>query len=488
MGMVRFCDRPIHQKLLLTTVFSTGAALALAGGGFLAWDIVQFRAGVRQDMFAQSAIVASNSGAPLAFADDRVANEILATLRAWPLVEIACLYTPAGDVFASYSRTGAACRPSHPADSEFGWQAFEVLVPVTVEGKRVGTLYIRRELADLFARLRIGAAAVLGVLCFAAAAAVLMGMRMQRSIASPLLQLAHTAQTISTTRDYSLRAVPASDDEIGAVMRSFNEMLDRTAEALDRERTANRLKDEFLATLSHELRTPLNAVLGWAHILRSSRLEEPARARGLEAIERNARAQALLVEDLLDMSSIASGKPRFHPAETDLADIVKTAADVMTPAAAAKHLQLAVDILPRPALTRGDAGRIQQIVWNLLSNAIKFTPPGGRIWVRLERDEAYRLSVRDTGAGIDPEFLPHVFEPFRQADGSVTREHGGLGLGLAITKQLVELHGGSIVARSAGRGQGATVEVHFPSVVTAARQDVGASPRTASLGSDVLAR
>jgi signal transduction histidine kinase/ActR/RegA family two-component response regulator len=409
-----------------------------------------------------------------------VAAEILATLRLWPRLDVACLYEPAGQVFASYSRTGlAACPFPSPRASVFGWEAIQVIAPITVQRQPVGTLYIRRELGDLYGRLRVGAAAVLAVLFFAAGAAVLMGTRMQRAIASPLLQLARTAQAISTTRDYSLRAVPASDDEIGTVVRSFNEMLDRTAEALERERTANRLKDEFLATLSHELRTPLNAVLGWTHILRMPRLDEPARSKALEAIERNARAQARLVEDLLDMASIASGKTRFDLGDVDLAEIVASAVEVMSPSAAAKGLRLHVDLIPRPALTRGDSARIQQIVWNLLSNAIKFTPTGGQIWVRLALEDGYRLSVRDTGGGIDADFLPQMFAPFRQADSSATRAQGGLGLGLAITKQLVELHGGSIVARSPGRGGGATFEVRFPSVVKTA-EGVAPEPPAAS--------
>jgi signal transduction histidine kinase len=478
--VTRYRDLPIRRKLLLTTLISTAAALTLASAGFLGWDIVQFRSAARQDVMAQSAIVAENSGAPLAFGDDRVGREILATLQVWPRLEMACLYEPTGRVFTTYYRDrGDACPSPHPQQSIFGWEAFEVVVPVTVERERVGTLYIRRELTDLYARLRVGTATVLSLLLIAAGMAIVTGTRMQQSIASPLLELAETARAISTTRDYSLRATPASNDEIGMVMRAFNEMLDRIAEALERERTANRLKDEFLATLSHELRTPLNAVLGWTRILRSTRLEQAAQSKALEAIERNARAQALLVEDLLDMSAIVSGKPRFNARDVDLAAIVDAAIEVSTPAAAAKRLRLHVNVVVRPALTFGDPGRLQQIAWNLLSNAIKFTPAGRDVWVTLAREDGYRLSVRDNGAGIDPAFLALVFEPFRQEDGSVTREHGGLGLGLAITKQLVELHGGRIVARSPGPGAGATFDVYLPSVVTdaaaaAAREPAGA--------------
>ena len=475
--MTRFCDLPIRRKLLLMTLTSTAVALTLASGGFLGWDIVQFRSAVRQEVAAQSGIVAGNSGAPIAFRDDRVARDILANLEVQPHVEVACLYERAGRVFTSYRRDAAAACPSPPpGESVFGWTTFDVVAPVEIGRERVGTLYIRRGLSDMYARLRVGAAAALGLLLLAFGAAFLTSVRMQQSIASPLLELADTARQISTTRNYTLRATPASDDEVGTVMRAFNEMLDRIAGALDGERRANRLKDEFLATLSHELRTPLNAVLGWTRVLRSARLDPSAHSKALEAIERNARVQALLIDDLLDMSRIASGAPRLHYGEADMAAIVDAAVAVIRPAAAAKRLQLMVDIRARPAMTYGDAGRLQQIVWNLLSNAIKFTPPEGRVWIQLEHDNGYRLSVRDTGSGIAPAFLPLVFEPFRQADGTITREHGGLGLGLAITKQLVELHGGTIEARSAGRGAGATFEIHLPSVVAASPEQVAHDP------------
>jgi signal transduction histidine kinase/ActR/RegA family two-component response regulator len=465
--MTDFRDLPIQRKLLLATLISTAAALLLAGGGFVSWDIVQFRSAVRQDLTAQSATIAENSGAPLAFGDESVGREILSVSRVWPQVEMACLYKSDGSVFTSYRRgPEASCPTRIPRASTFGWEAFDVVAPVTVDRARVGTLYIRRNLGDLYTRLRVGTTAICVLLLLAVGAAAFTANRMQRSIASPLLQLADTARTISTTRNYALRATSSSRDEIGIVVRSFNEMLDRIADALERERHANRIKDEFLATLSHELRTPLNAVLGWARVLRANPREKALHAKALEAIERNARIQALLIEDLLDMSRITSGKPRMTVHEVDLTTIVNASVDAMRPAAAAKRLDISVDIGARPAYTMGDSGRLHQIVWNLLSNAVKYTPSGGRVTVGLEQADGYRLTVSDTGTGIDPDFLPVVFEPFRQADASTTREHGGLGLGLAITKHLVELHGGTITARSAGRGAGATFEVRLPSVIT----------------------
>jgi signal transduction histidine kinase/ActR/RegA family two-component response regulator len=237
----------------------------------------------------------------------------------------------------------------------------------------------------------------------------------------------------------------------------------REQEARREAEQANRLKDEFLATVSHELRTPLNAVLGWARMLREGTLDAKASARGLDAIERNARVQAQLVEDLLDVSRIISGKLRLDPRPADLAGIVESALDVVRPSAEARAITLATVLDPAAGVITGDADRLQQVVWNLLSNAVKFTGKGGRVDVRLQRvDSQLELTVRDDGQGIAPEFLPHVFELFRQADASSTRGQMGLGIGLAIARRIVEMHGGTIRASSAGLGAGATFTVSLP--------------------------
>ncbi|HEX4448193.1 MAG TPA: ATP-binding protein [Polyangiaceae bacterium] len=226
--------------------------------------------------------------------------------------------------------------------------------------------------------------------------------------------------------------------------------------------TANRLKDEFLATMSHELRTPLNAVMGWVTILQTETLDTAAMRRAIDSIDRNARAQARLVEDILDVSRITAGNLRLDTQPTDAAAVVRAAVDVVGPAAEAKQIDLRL-ALADACVVSTDAARLQQIVWNLVSNAVKFTPERGRIDVSVERTQAgVTIEVADTGAGIDPDFLPHVFDRFRQYDGSTTRRKGGLGLGLAIVRHLVELHGGSVAAHSDGPGRGATFKVMLP--------------------------
>jgi CheY-like chemotaxis protein/anti-sigma regulatory factor (Ser/Thr protein kinase) len=226
---------------------------------------------------------------------------------------------------------------------------------------------------------------------------------------------------------------------------------------------ANRIKDEFLATLSHELRTPLTSLLGWSSVLREAKREEKVLNQGLDAIDRNARVQAQLIDDLLDVSRIVSGKLNLDVRPLDITSVTRAAINIVRPAADAKGITL--DYLAQPGLgaISGDSARLQQIVWNLLSNAVKFTPQGGKIAVRIEQNGSHaKVTVQDTGQGIDPEFLPRVFDRFRQADSSTTRSFGGLGLGLAIVRHLVELHGGTVSAESEGTGKGATFSASFP--------------------------
>ncbi len=225
----------------------------------------------------------------------------------------------------------------------------------------------------------------------------------------------------------------------------------------------NRLKDEFLSTVSHKLRTPLNAILGWVQILRHTKVDEAKTKRALETIERNARSQAQLIDDLLDVSRIITGKIRLNVQTIQLLPLIESAIDTVSLTADAKdiRLQSVLDSSSVPVL--GDPERLQQIVWNLLSNAIKFTPKHGRVQICLQRINSHlEIVINDTGQGISAEFLPHVFERFRQADGSTTRAFGGLGIGLAITRQLVELHGGTVHAESLGEGQGSTFTVKLP--------------------------
>jgi signal transduction histidine kinase/CheY-like chemotaxis protein len=242
-------------------------------------------------------------------------------------------------------------------------------------------------------------------------------------------------------------------------------------------------KDEFLATLSHELRTPLNAVVGWAHMLSSDTLPEEKQRTAVDTILRNARMQSQLIDDLLDMSRIISGRARIDLAVVNVRDVIDAALNAVHPTATAKGIRLAIDAQPGRHVVKGDGSRLQQVVWNLLTNAIKFTPPGGCVTVGcIQRNGSVEISVTDTGIGITPEFLPHVFDRFRQADGSSTRGHGGLGLGLAIVRSLVEMHAGVVHASSQGLNRGATFTVRLPAasggaLLSPEREDGGRAAR-----------
>jgi signal transduction histidine kinase len=262
-------------------------------------------------------------------------------------------------------------------------------------------------------------------------------------------------QFIARTRELAARIEAERDRE---------QLLVREATARSEAEAANRAKDDFLATLSHELRTPLNAILGWSRMLRDGTLDPATTRRALDVIDRNARLQAQLVADILDVSGIITGKLRLEVSEVDLDTIVNAALDAVRPTADAKSVRLSSRITAATKSIEGDPKRLQQVVWNLLANAVKFCEPDGQVSLEVHDATANRIqiAVQDDGAGIDREFLPHVFERFRQADASSSRRHGGLGLGLAIVRHLVELHGGTVRADSPGIGRGSIFTIELP--------------------------
>jgi len=288
-----------------------------------------------------------------------------------------------------------------------------------------------------------------------------------------ILIICFTYQTYLKNIEASLEQTEAARLHVEELSRYIGE-LQRSEEArgnllLRAERAradaeaANRIKDEFLATLSHELRTPLTSLLGWSSVLREGRRDEKVLAQGLDAIDRNARVQAQLIDDLLDVSRIVSGKLNLDVRPLDITSVARAAINVVQPAADAKGITLDYHAEPGLGAISADSARVHQIIWNLLSNAVKFTPHGGKISLRVEQNGSdARVTVKDTGQGIVPEFLPRVFDRFRQADSSTTRSFGGLGLGLAIVRHLVELHGGTVAAQSDGVGKGATFTATFP--------------------------
>jgi signal transduction histidine kinase len=476
-----FRDAPIRRKLLVIATVSVGLSLVLAGIVFYTWDYRMYRQYVLQDVGTTASLVSESVNAAVAFRDPAAASDLLSSLGAKPFIESACVYDKTGAVLAVYSMPGTshACPEAIEGAAMFRrGRTLTVFRPVTLDGKVVGTLFLRRSLQDIDQQLDLQLALLVGIVVIALALGLLLSNRLHRPVSLPLVELAATARQIASRRDYSLRARRHGSDEVGTLVDAFNDMLaqiqERTAElqktkaALERTvaelQEAHRLKDEFLATVSHELRTPLNAMLGWARMLKlDDGMDREKQGRALESIERNARAQARIVDDLLDVSRIVSGKLRLELGPVDLAGVVAAALDVLRPAAQARHIELTANLQETADMTvLGDADRLQQMIWNLVSNAVKFTPAGGSVKVELAGGDDIELRVSDTGRGIDPEFLPHAFDLFRQADSSSTREVGGLGLGLTIARRIVELHGGTIALESDGKNRGTTAIVRLP--------------------------
>jgi len=461
----------IRQKLTAMLMLTSGTVLALAAVAFVTWDFYRFRADMRTDLETQAALVLDNTAAAATFDDPDAAGETLEMLEIHPHTQIACLYLSNSRLFAFRVFRGSA--DTCPARVTPGLQVTSTRMFVTSQlsrGRDTGTiLLIGVDLDAHHARIRTQATAVAAILVAGLLISFLLSTVLQGMVARPIGSLADTARQIADRGDYSIRATSRTGDEIGVLVQAFNRMLDEIQQSqreraglLDREQQANRLKDEFLATLSHELRTPLNAIVGWVHLLRRGQLPADEAKHALERIDRNAHAQARLVQDLLDVSRITSGKLLLDVRETDLATVALNAIDACRPAAEARQVSL-VTGFSGAFPTMGDPDRLQQVLWNLITNAVRFTPSNGSVTVSIaRRNETDTIEVRDTGAGIEAQFIPHMFEPFRQADAASTRSHGGLGLGLTIVRRLTEMHGGTVSVASEGAGKGATLTVTLP--------------------------
>lgn len=300
------------------------------------------------------------------------------------------------------------------------------------------------------------------------------GLRPQSSIAIPMAVMGRIIGTIEVQsyQQAAFREEHATAMRMGANLAAVAiqnvRLLERESTARTEAEESNRLKDEFLATVSHELRTPLTAILGWSRMLEAGSIDDPMAARAIETIRRNATTQSQIIDDILDVSRIITGKLYLDLHPIDLTPVIEAAVNVVRPTAEAKGIRIETLLGSEPTVITGDANRLQQIIWNLLSNAIKFTPKGGSVCLSVnEIGTQVEVSVADTGQGITRDFLPFVFDRFRQADSTSTRQHGGLGLGLAIARHLVEIHGGTVMAESPGEGKGATFSVRLPSVGSA---------------------
>lgn len=482
----------IRQKLTAMLMLISAIVLALASIAFVVWDFYRYRADMHADLITEAQLVLDNTAPAVTFNDPDAAAETLAMLEIHPHTQLACLYSPGGELFTFKVFRDPSDRC--PASTKPGMVMLPNRMLVTEQltrGRNPGPLVlIGVDLEGHAARIRTQATAVAAILVAGLLISFLLSSAMQRIVARPIADLSRTAREIADRGDYSIRARQSTGDEIGVLVAAFNRMLDEIqasqrerAELLDREQQANRLKDEFLATLSHELRTPLNAIVGWVHLLRRGHLPQEEVQHALERIDRNAHAQARLVQDLLDVSRITSGKLLLDIREIDLTTVAVNALDACRPAAEARQVVLLTQFAGTFP-TMGDPDRLQQVLWNLIMNAIRFTPAQGTVTVSIARTGIVdTIEVRDTGAGIEPKFIPFMFEPFRQADAASTRAHGGLGIGLTIVRRLTEMHGGSVSVASDGPGRGATLTVTLPvrRAVISPADDTPRRSRVASL-------
>ena len=460
---------PIHQKLVALALVVTAFALGLALLALAVFDIWRYRETATEEVAALAGVLAENTAASVAFDEPDSAAEVLRSIRVRDVVVKACIYLPDGTLFAAYARQSGSPCAGRPLPTQ-SWSRLGAAATIVRNARSLGTVYVERDLSDL--RRRLNLTALVGVLVFVAAAvsAYLISRRIHASIAGPISALASFAKRFGSDTAADPPDVRTAPDEVGDLSAAFTEMIGRVRlatrdaqEALSREREANRLKDEFLAAVSHELRTPLNAMMGWAQLLGVGEPSNETVRQAAASIVKNAHAQTRVIEDLIDVSRIATGKMRLAIEHVDLRTVVALAADTIQPVAEAKGVRIERRTEDVPCHVMGDRDRLVQILWNLLSNAVKFTPRGGLVTIAVAREGSRVIAtVADTGTGIDPAFLPHAFERFRQADGSTTRAHGGLGIGLAIVKELTELHGGEVRVRSEGIGLGATFTVALP--------------------------
>jgi signal transduction histidine kinase len=478
----------LRSKLIGVILATTLIALLSTAGALVVFDAADYRRSLIEDLTAQADILARASAPALAFDDPRTARENLELLRARPGIIAAAIYAPSGALFASYLAAGAREPLPQLMATQQGYR-FEdreiVMQRPVVENNRVTGTVVLRARYDLGARLATYLRIVGGSLVASLLIALAVASRLQSTITRPILQLTGAARRVMADRDYSLRVDRASDDEVGYLVDAFNDMLAEVGRSTDALHAADRRKDEFLATLAHELRNPLSPLRSGLKVL-DDRRTDPERARlARDMMRRQLRQMVRLIDDLLDVSRISTGKLVVERAPTDLKALIDSAVESVRPVVDLLGHHLEVDLPAEPVSLYVDPTRIAQVVANLLNNAAKYTESGGTIRVRCRIEDAQAvIEVSDNGIGIDPAMQARIFDMFAQADVPHGRLQAGLGVGLSLARTLVELHGGSLDARSEGINRGATFTVRLP--LTAAVPAAGAGPIASQTPADGL--
>jgi len=487
-------DLPIKLKLMVVILLTSSFALLLMGSALVIYERRTFRHNVEVNMDVLGQIVGSNSTAALAFDDPNNAQEILSGLLAEKQITAAAIYDAHGNIFASFPdqlpRSQFPSRPQRDGP-RFERRQFFMFQPILQEGTRLGTIYLKADLGEMYSRFRVYGFLLLIVGICSTLAAMAVATRLQRRISDPILELAKVATAVSEGHDYSVRGTKYGHDEIGQLTDAFNEMLARLgksnaalAASEEELRLANKEKDNFLAVLSHELRTPLTPVLATVAMLQDDTTVPQRLQEELEMIRRNIELEARLIDDLLDVNRIIHGKLDLNRQVVDVRTLLEHAMkNYCLIAAAKKNIRVSTEITASETHVFVDSSRLTQVFWNLLQNACKFTPSGRTITARIYNDSRQIATSRgavpndaehplvdvvvqisDTGMGISAETLPRIFNAFEQGMRSRDRAYGGLGLGLSISRAIMELHGGKLTATSEGTDKGATFTVRLHTV------------------------
>lgn len=494
----------LRSQLTRTFMLTALVALVLNACLVVAYEFNRYRSEAVVDLHTQEIILAKALVPSLVFNDPDAATQQLSSLAERHDILAAEVFSANGRPFARYranaqETTGPpAQNPLPTLGSRFSGDDLELAYDVYHDGERVGTLYLRAH-HDVLNRIGSYAAIQLLVMAVSLGLALLVFGRVQGRITAPIARVARVAQDVMDARDWRLRAPAAETREIAALVAAFNGMLaemEANSAELGREvaerkraedglRAADRRKDEFLATLAHEIRNPLAPMMNALSLLRREDVLPGVHARALDILERQLRHVVRLIDDLLDVSRITTGKLSLQMAHVDLHHVLRSALELSEPASRARRLRLVAMIPAHDCWVIGDSARLLQVFSNLLSNACRYTPEGGRITVRVDAgDHAVRVDVHDTGVGIDPALQERVFDLFEQGDKSLERGNTGLGIGLTLARQLVLLHGGSIVVASDGIGRGSTFSVRLPVVAATphALPESAPAPRNAHVG------
>ncbi|MBC7803073.1 MAG: response regulator [Candidatus Parcubacteria bacterium] len=485
----------IRSKLMLMVAATTLVALLIAGAAMVIYDLRTFQDSWERDLATQAEILGRASAPALAFEDRKVALENLSLLSVRPMILSGAIYTSQGTLFATYARADLrnAVFPAQPGEVGIRREGEELVLfrRIVDRNEAIGMVYLRAQY-DMTERLWAFLKILGVVIALSLLVAVWVSSWLQSAVTQPILEITDVARQVHENRDFALRASKTTEDEIGYLVDTFNAMLaevGRRADELqsshqllehemaerrgaeDALRVADRLKDEFLATLAHELRNPLAPLRNSLQILKMAPDDKAVVRQAREVMERQLRQLVRLVDDLLDISRITTGKFSIKRERTDLEAIVERALETAKPLIAARDQQLEVKLPREPVQLEADPTRLAQVFTNLLNNASKFSAKGSAISLQaaLEGTQVV-VTVADNGIGIAPHMLPSIFQMFVQADRSLDREQAGLGVGLSLAKYLVELHGGTISASSAGAGSGSSFSVHLP-VVAGARDD-----------------